>query len=191
MRITKLLLTSLLLCSFMIPAITAQQQNSRGDRSKARNRSQSSSNRPPVIKSLTTSSSSMIIPCPRWTARGWIIESIVFKLTTDASDPDGDTLSYQYLVTDGQITDEGPNVSWDLTNMAPGFYEVKVIVSDQRGGITSSSLSVTLFQPICCLPPCGTIYVDCPSEVEEGQSVTLVANISGGEPNIVPTGIGA
>jgi hypothetical protein len=183
MRITKLFLTSLLLCNLMTPAIA--QQDSRGSRSKARNRAQSL-NRPPIINLLAASSPTVIIPCPRWIAGAWVEQRLTLNLATDASDPDGDTLLYRYSVTGGKTIGEGSNVSWDLTSVASGSYEAAVTVSDQHGGATSSSIKVSALLPTCCLPPCAVVSVSCLDEVEEAQSVTFTANISGGEPTVEP-----
>ena len=106
------------------------------------------------------------------------------QLTANASDPDGDTLLYTYSTTGGQITGDGPNVTWNLAGVTPGTYTATVEVDDGCGCVSFSSTTVTVNE--CdCVPLCPTITVDCPTQlVELGQSATVSANISGGPPNM-------
>jgi hypothetical protein len=106
------------------------------------------------------------------------------QLTATATDPDGDTLLYTYSTTGGQITGDGPNVSWNLAGVSPGTYTATVEVDDGCGCVSFSSTTVTVNE--CdCVPLCPTITVDCPTAlVELGQSATITANISGGPPNM-------
>jgi hypothetical protein len=58
-----------------------------------------------------------------------------------AYDPDGDELTYQWSATGGEITGEGPFVSW----VAPeelGTYTITVYVSDGTGGEMEESLDI-------------------------------------------------
>ena len=58
-----------------------------------------------------------------------------------AYDPDGDELIYQWTATGGEITGEGPFVSW----VAPdelGTYTITVQVSDDKGGEAEESLDI-------------------------------------------------
>ncbi|HVG31262.1 MAG TPA: hypothetical protein VM864_16245, partial [Pyrinomonadaceae bacterium] len=48
------------------------------------------------------------------------------SLTANATDPDGDTLLYAWTTTGGRITGDGPNVTWDLSGVAPGTYTANV-----------------------------------------------------------------
>lgn len=91
-------------------------------------------NHPPVIDSLTT----------EW--------QMVRKATTStiqciASDPDGDELSYIWSVDGGNISGEGPIVTWVAPN-AYGTYTVTVTVTDSRGGEASESISIQ----VCSCP---------------------------------------
>jgi hypothetical protein len=106
------------------------------------------------------------------------------QLTATATDPDGDTLLYTYSTTGGQITGDGPNVSWNLAGVSPGTYTATVEVDDGCGCVSFSSTTVTVNE--CdCVPLCPTITVDCPTAlVELGQSATVTANVSGGPPNM-------
>jgi hypothetical protein len=144
-------------------------------------------NQAPTV-SIAAAESSITLPCPPGTrpTSCTISDDQVVSLTTNASDPDGDTLLYTYSSTGGRITGEGPNVTWDLTGAQAGTYTATVEVDDGCGCVSFSSTTVTVSEPPpgCCVPPCPTLSVSCPTElVEVGQSATVTANVSGGDPN--------
>jgi len=73
----------------------------------------------------------------------WIIPSGNCAISCEASDPDNDSLSYEWLASGGNITGEGDTVTW----VAPediGDYNITVVVTDEFGGEGSASLSVTV-----------------------------------------------
>jgi hypothetical protein len=74
-------------------------------------------------------------------------------LHAQATDPDGDTLLYTYSTTGGRIDGEGPEVTLDLTGLAPGTYTVTVEVDDGNGGIATGDTKVTVERCSCPLPP--------------------------------------
>lgn len=159
-------------------------------RRKAKNKVQTVANRPPVIKSFTTSFEIVVTPCPDWSPKALPCspnDNHTVMLETKAFDPDGDTLLYKYSVTGGQITGEGACVSWDYTGLSVGSYTAEVSVSDQHGGVSSKSVNLEVKECPACDPPCITITVSCPSDAEERQTVTFTVNVSGGEPYTVPT----
>lgn len=141
-------------------------------------------NAAPVIASFAASRTSITLPCPP----GEISKSgtcpvtadMQVQLATSASDPDGDTLLYTYTVTGGRISGEGANVGWDLTGVTPGTYTASVEVDDGCGCITFSSTTITVAACPDCMPPCPTLSVSCPSDVDQGTPVTFTANVSGG-----------
>ena len=62
-------------------------------------------------------------------------------LSCEASDPDNDSLSYEWLASGGNITGKGDTVTW----VAPediGNYTITVVVTDEFGGEGSASLSI-------------------------------------------------
>jgi len=146
-------------------------------------------NQPPTV-ALSASSSTINPPCPPGliptggytpSANGQV------QLSANATDPDGDTLLYTYSTTGGQITGEGPNVTWNLDGATAGTYTATVEVDDGCGCVAFSSTTVTVATPNC-VPPCPTVSVNCPTElVEVGQPVTFTANVSGGDPNATVT----
>ena len=108
-------------------------------------------------------------------------------LSVDASDPDGDNLIYNYTVSGGKINNEGARASWNLSDLPPATYNVEVEVTDNRGGRVAQSVSVEVVPHGACDPPCTSIVVTCPDEVEEGGTVIFTANVSGVEANVTPS----
>jgi len=92
-------------------------------------------------------------------------------------------------VTGGRITGEGAGVSWDLSGMGPGSYNVTVDVDDGCGCITSQSTTVTIANCGDCVPDlvCPQLNVNCPSEVEDGSPATFTANFRQGTPIVSET----
>src|SRR5262249_17712030 len=68
-------------------------------------------------------------------------------ITSTASDPDGDPLTYSYSATAGQVTGDGPKAQFDSTGLSAGSYTVKCSVSDGKGGTADSSTNVDVQQP--------------------------------------------
>ena len=88
-------------------------------------------NRPPVIAKdtiVTTAVDSNLL--------GQIL-GVTTKITIQASDPDGDVLSFRWTASNGSITGNGPTGTWkrELTSGGqpiPGT--ATVVVTDGRGG---------------------------------------------------------
>jgi outer membrane protein OmpA-like peptidoglycan-associated protein len=80
-------------------------------------------------------------------------------ITTNASDPDGDPLTYTWRTNGGQIVGNGAAVDLDTTGAAPGTYTVVVRVDDGRGGAAdcSSTIEVKTVPP----PPQASKISDC------------------------------
>jgi len=68
-------------------------------------------------------------------------------ITSTASDPDGDPLTYSYSATAGQVSGDGAKATFDSTGLQPGSYTVKCSVSDGKGGTAESSTNVDVQQP--------------------------------------------
>jgi len=80
-------------------------------------------------------------------------------ITTNASDPDGDQLTYTWRSNAGQVVGSGPAVDFDTTGLAPGNYNVTARVDDGRGGAAdcSSTIEVKAVPP----PPQASKISDC------------------------------
>lgn len=108
-------------------------------------------NMPPTISSFSASLPNLILPCPPGTRPKGCkpSRSMQVRLTTTATDPDGDTLNYTYGVTAGRITGGGANITWDLSGVQPGTYSITVEVTDGRGLPAFASETVTVTSCTC------------------------------------------
>ena len=139
-------------------------------------------NRPPSIESFYSSESSVQV-CP------FALVSVYNQnvaLFVKATDPDGDTLSYEYSTTEGVISGKGMSVDWNLDKLPRGPHDVHVTVSDGRGGKAKAVLTVTTRDAdICDLPPkpCPLIEVSCPVELAQSKpfifSVIIKRDVEG------------
>ena len=90
-------------------------------------------NHAPVIKSLTAEP-----PVVKQGGRA--------TLKCVASDPDGDTLSYQWVAARGNTSGQGSVVTWTAPNTC-GEYVIKATVADSRGSEASKELKITVKKP--------------------------------------------
>ncbi len=65
-------------------------------------------------------------------------------VTTKASDPDNDPLTYSYTTSGGRVTGSGESAQFNSTGVAPGTYTITCSVSDGRGGEASSTTQVNV-----------------------------------------------
>jgi outer membrane protein OmpA-like peptidoglycan-associated protein len=65
-------------------------------------------------------------------------------ITTTASDPDNDPLTYSYKTTGGNVTGSGATAQFDSAHTQPGTYTVTCHVSDGRGGEVDATTQVTV-----------------------------------------------
>jgi len=68
-------------------------------------------------------------------------------ITSNGNSPDGDTLTYSYAPSGGQIVGSGAQVQFDSTGLQPGSYNVKCTVTDTHGASASASTNVDVQQP--------------------------------------------
>jgi len=85
-------------------------------------------NQPPVISSLTASEE-------------WTTLAGIYQVECIASDPDGDKLSYIWSVDGGNISGEGPVVTW-IAPPAYGTYTITVTATDSRDGEATTHLII-------------------------------------------------
>jgi len=74
---------------------------------------------------------------------GGVIPSGSCQIACNASDRDGDELSYNWSAGGGEINGEGATVTWTAPD-AEGSYNVTVTVSDSRGGEDTDYVIITV-----------------------------------------------
>src|SRR4030095_1214876 len=131
--------------------------------------------------SVSSSSPSITLPCPPGTSSESCTASASRSVELNASftDPDNDALLYTWSVTSGTLSGEGKTVSWDLSGQQPGTYTASVNVNDGNGHTAVGTTTVTIAECTDCKPPCPTISVSCPSDVDLGSPITFTASGAG------------
>ena len=137
--LNRLLISVALVFSF-VGLILAQQQTV-----------QRQPNRPPSINSFTSSLTTLRI-CP-FLPTSAVSDEPEVTLVVNATDPDGDSLYYEYSTTEGTISGKGKSVVWDLRDVPRGPHEVRVAVTDGKGGKVEASLRVFTVDASGCDPP--------------------------------------
>ena len=142
-------------------------------------------NRAPSIESF--SSSKRVISVCQFHPE--LFDKSVVDLLVTASDPDGDRLQYEYSTNDGTISGKGKWVTWDLKDAMRGPHEVRVTVTDGKGGRVEAALTVTTVDSGTCdppTPPCPTIKVSCPEEMDKSKPFIFSVVVEGEEKSYEP-----
>ncbi len=146
-------------------------------------------NQPAVINSVDVSDSIVKLPCtdglvPR--EGETCPDDSTVSLTTNATDPENDVLTYNYTVSGGRIVGQGANVSWDLAGVQPGTYTVTVGVDDGCGVCSETKTETITVESCDCIPPLvecicpATItIVPPPAAVRPGENMVFTANVVG------------
>jgi hypothetical protein len=71
----------------------------------------------------------------------WVPPSSGIQVTCNASDRDGDELSYDWSTSNGDITGTGPEVTWTAPEQI-GVCDITVLVEDGQGGNVTGSLTL-------------------------------------------------
>jgi len=138
-------------------------------------------NQAPTV-SVSSSTGSITTPCPPGESSETCTPSSsrTVDLTATATDPDNDTLLYTWSVTGGTLSGDGRAVAWDLSSVNAGSYTATVTVNDGNTHTAMASTTVTVAACNECRPPCPTVSVSCPSDVDEGAPITITASAGGG-----------
>jgi hypothetical protein len=118
------------------------------------------------------------------------------QIACNASDADGDVLSYNWSASGGEIGGEGTEVTWSAPGSA-GSYNVTVAVTDGRGGEVMGHVIITvrvnraptitsLITDAHWIIPPGTIQVTCTASDPDDDELSYVWSTDGG--NISGTG---
>jgi len=85
---------------------------------------------PPIVTSLVA-------------AADWITPSGSVQVTCNATDPDGDELTYEWTATAGNISGTGPVADWTGPQEV-GIYDITVVVKDSHGDSATDSLHISV-----------------------------------------------
>jgi hypothetical protein len=135
------------------------------------------------VGSVTSSVSSITLPCPEGTSSETCTPSASrsVDLTAAYTDEENDPLLYTWAVTGGTLSGDGKMVSWDLSGLAPGTYTATVTVNDGNGHMVPGTATVVVAECTDCKAPtvCPTVSVSCPANVPQGDPITFTASVSG------------
>jgi len=110
--------------------VTATVTDGRGGEATSTKTIEVRTNNPPVIVSLTGDEI-------------WALPSGSIQVACNASDPDGDELSYEWTATGGNITGTGAVVNWTAPQ-AIGTHNITVVASDGYGGSDARTLPISV-----------------------------------------------
>ncbi|MEO7540082.1 MAG: hypothetical protein ABIV21_08635, partial [Pyrinomonadaceae bacterium] len=142
-------------------------------------------NLPASVNSVTISDTNITLPCPPGfrSTSGACNDSRTVSVTTSASDPENDVLTYNYTVSGGRIVGTGANVQWDLGTATPGTYTITTGVDDGCGvcGKTDTQTITVAECPDCVKEcDCPPLSISGPSGVTNpGDTMTFTASSSG------------
>lgn len=145
-------------------------------------------NRPPSIESFSSSSKRIEI-CP-FHPNSAVSGPPEVRLLVTATDPDGDSLEYNYSMTEGTISGKGKSVVWNLRDLPRGPHEVRVTVTDGKGGKADAVLTVATVDSGTCdppPPPCPVIKVTCADEMDKSKPFIFSVTEINGEGYKPPT----
>jgi hypothetical protein len=142
---------------------------------------------PPYVN--ITASSSVIKFCP---TTGTYATSPQVSLSAYSIINDDVVSTFTWKVSGGRLGNngEGKAVTWDLTGVPHGVYTATVEMADGHQHIVSASTTVTMaLSPACDkpAPPCPTVSVSYPSDINLSRPITFEATVTGGDPELKPT----
>ena len=146
-------------------------------------------NKPANVDSVDLSATVITLPCrPGYkSSSGSCNDSVkTISVTTHASDPENDVLTYNYTVSGGRVVGTGANVQWDLSSAQVGTYTITTGVDDGCGvcGKTDTRTIKVQECPDCVVInncSCPTLTVSGPAGVTNpGDAMTFTAS-SGGD----------
>jgi hypothetical protein len=120
----------------------------------------------------------------------WTVPLGSLQVTCNASDREGDELSYSWSTSGGEINGEGAMVTWTAPDSA-GSYDVTVTVTDGRGGEATKQVTITvraneppyinsLVADADWTTPSGSLQVTCNATDPDGDELSYEWSASGG-----------
>lgn len=120
-----------------------------------------------------------------------VLPSGTCQIVCNATDPDGEELSYGWSADGGAITGEGATVTWTAPGSV-GSYNVTVIVLDSRGGAVTDYVTVTvrrnnaptinsLIANAVWTTPSGNLQVTCAASDPDGDELSYEWTATGGD----------
>jgi hypothetical protein len=143
-------------------------------------------NQAPSVDAVDLSDTVITLPCPpgRKSASGACDDNRTVNVSTRASDPENDVLTYNYTVSGGRIVGTGANVQWDLSTAQPGTYTITTGVDDGCGVCGKTDTKTIRVEECtdcilpCSCPPAPTITGPS-AATKPGDTMTFTANWSG------------
>jgi hypothetical protein len=125
-----------------------------------------------------------------------VIPSASCQIVCNASDADGDELSYNWSISGGELTGEGATVTWTAPH-SEGSHNITVIVTDGQGGAVSDCVLIivrpnnppvinNLVASADWTLPSGSLDVTCDASDADDDELSYVWSVNGG--SITATG---
>ena len=137
------------------------------------------------LKVNVTSSTATVNACSDATNPG----GSQVQLTAAAVSPNGNPIKYKWTSSGGTISGEGPQVTWNLAGLKPGYHKASLnIISTGSEGECQAFSSVTVLVNPCApvRPVCPAVEITCPTAPGIDQPLTFTSNYNGGTPGITP-----
>lgn len=111
-----------------------------------------------------------------------VVPSGSVQIVCNATDRDGDDLTYSWSASAGELNGEGPTVAWTAPNSA-GSYNITVTVTDGRGETVTEQVIIevranrkpaiaNMAADVAWALPSGTVQLTCTASDPDGDELT-------------------
>ena len=111
----------------------------------------------------------------------------IVRLNAQGTATVGNPVRYSWRTSGGQIEGEGPNVTWNLSGLTPGYYKAFLEINNGSTREECQVFSTTTVLVKCVPPVCPNVSIVCPDRVVVDEPITFSANLSGGSGNVTAT----
>lgn len=108
------------------------------------------------------------------------------RLNAKATSPGGNPIRYRWTTIGGRIDGEGPDVTWDLSGVKPGYYKAFLEINTGSDDEACQAFSSTTMLVECPPRVCPNVSITCPEKVAVNQPLTFSATVTGGTGNVAP-----